>query len=350
MTVLIFNYKNTMWLFDFFKWQFVDVIRWENPENFLLVKKFERDLDEIKDTTNLIVDPWYGAIFVHNGKIEAIQTEWWKWELTTENIPFITALKSWKRLGESNDKASVYFIKTTELLNQKWGTKNPVKYIDPKYSFPVKLRAFWNLSLKIYDIEKFWINYIWTRTEVTVDEINNVVVDRLLQQITSVLANDWYSYVDIDGKRVEIAKKLESALNSEIEILGLQVTDFRLEDTNFDEETEKLILKVSEQTANVKAMNELSDVNNKAMENYTKTKNLDIMQEAAGNDGAMWGMVGTMVWMNMGNMINTNQVASIKSDNDSEEAKLEKLKSMLDKKLITQEEFDTKKKEILNNM
>lgn len=338
-----------MWMFDFLKWQFVDVIRWENPENYLLVKKFERNLDEIKDTTNLIVDPGYGAIFVHNGKIEAIQTQGGKWELSTTNVPFLTALKSWKSLGESNDKASVYFVKTTEVLNQKWGTKNPVKYIDPKYSFPVKLRAFGNLSLKISDIEKFWVNYIGTRSEVTIDEINSVVVDRLLQQITSVLANDGYSYVDIDAKRVEIAKKLETAVNAEIEILGLSITDFRIEDTNFDEETEKLIMKVSEQTANVRAMNELTDVNAKAMENYTRTKNLDIMQEAAGNDGAMWGMVGTMVGMNMGNMMNANQVASTSQGSDGE-AKLEKLKSMLDKNLITQAEFDAKKKEILESL
>jgi hypothetical protein len=46
-----------------------------------------------------------------------------------------------------------------------------------------------------------------------------VVVDRLLQQITSVLATDAYSYVDIDTKRVEIAKKLETQVNAEIEIL-----------------------------------------------------------------------------------------------------------------------------------
>ncbi|MDD5769851.1 MAG: SPFH domain-containing protein [Candidatus Gracilibacteria bacterium] len=336
-------------MFDFFKGQFVDVIRWENPENYLLVKKFSRNLDEIKDTTNLIVDPGYGAIFVHNGKVEAIQTEGGKWELSTENIPFLTALKSWKRLGESNDKSAIYFVKTTEILNLKWGTKNPVKYVDPKYSFPIKLRAFGNLTLKISDIEKFWLNYIGTRSEVSVDEIKEIVVDRLIGQITSILARDAYSYVDIDAKRVEIANKLESLVNAEIEILGLTITDFRIEDTNFDEETEKLIMKVSTQTANVKAMNELSDVSNKAMENYTKTKNLDIMQEAAGNDGAMGGMVGTVMGMNMGNMMNTNQTSSISSGDDTE-LKLEKLKSMLEKNLITQEEFDVKKKEILGNM
>ena len=338
-----------MWMFDFLKWQFVDVIRWENPENYLLVKKFNRSLDEIKDNTTLIVDPWYGAIFVHNWKIEAIQTEGGKWELTTENIPFLTALKSLKRLWESTDKSSVYFIKTTEILNQKWGTKNPVKYVDPKYGFPIKLRAFWNLTLKISDIERFWINYIWTRSEVTIDEIKEIVVDRLLGHITSILATDWYSYIDIDAKRVELAKKLESSVNSEIEILGLTITDFRIEDTNFDEETEKLIMKVSAQTANSKAMNELSDINAKAMDNYTRTKQLDIMQEAAWNEGAMWGIIWTVMWMNMGNQINNSNNNSSTWNQDDMEIKLSKLKSMLDKSLITEDEFNAKKKEILDS-
>jgi membrane protease subunit (stomatin/prohibitin family) len=46
-----------MGMLDFITGQFVDVIRWENPESYLLVKKFHRDLDEIKDSTRLIVDP-----------------------------------------------------------------------------------------------------------------------------------------------------------------------------------------------------------------------------------------------------------------------------------------------------
>lgn len=340
-----------MWLFDFISGQFLDVIRWENPESYLLIKKFERHLDEIKNETTLIVDPWYGAIFVHNWKIEAIQTDSWRWQLSTENVPFLTALKSWKSLWESSDKASVFFVKTTEILNQKWWTKNPVKYIDSKYWFPVKLRAFWNLSLKIVDIEKFFVNYIWTRSEVTVDEINDVVVDRLLWNITSILATSSYSYVDIDAKRAELADLIESKVNAEIEILWLNITDFRIEDTNFDSETEELIKKISVQTANVRAMNELENVSDKSMNNYSKTKNLDILEKAAQNEWSMGWMMWTVMWMNMWNMMNnTISENNSNSNNNDDEAKLAKLKSMLDKSLITQEEYDTKKKQILDNM
>ena len=68
-----------MWFFDIFKDQAIDVIRWENPSDDLLVWKWPQNLDEIKNNSSLIVDPGLAAIFVHNGKIEAIQTQSGKW-------------------------------------------------------------------------------------------------------------------------------------------------------------------------------------------------------------------------------------------------------------------------------
>ena len=39
-----------MWIFDnLFKWQTVDVIRWENPNPDILIWKWDHHLDEIKN-------------------------------------------------------------------------------------------------------------------------------------------------------------------------------------------------------------------------------------------------------------------------------------------------------------
>jgi membrane protease subunit (stomatin/prohibitin family) len=38
---------------------------------------------------------------------------------------------------ESEHKVGIYFFKTTVITDQKWGTKSPIKYIDPSYNFPV---------------------------------------------------------------------------------------------------------------------------------------------------------------------------------------------------------------------
>ena len=337
-----------MWLLNFFSWQTIDVIRWENPESYLLVKKWDRPFDEIKDDATLIVEPGQAAIFVHNGKIEAIQTEPWKWSLETENIPFITAFKNILRGGESPDKSAVFFIKTTEILNQKWGTKNPVKYVDPVYNFPVKLRAFGNFSFKIKDIEKFWKNYIWTRSQVTVDEIRDIIVDRLLQYITDVLAEAKLSYNEIDANRVELAEKIKEKLNENLWDLGLEITDFRIEDTNFTEDTEELIQKIASKTAEAQAINQMWNVDANAMQNYATTRQLDALEKAAENEWNAGAMMWTFVWMNMGQNLWT--VSNVNANQDSPEAKLEKLKQLLDKWLITEEDYEAKKKEILDNL
>ena len=334
-----------MWMLDFFSWQFIDVITWKNPEEFLIVKKFDRPLDEIKDKSTLIVDPWYAAIFVHNGKIEAIQTTPWRWTLDTENVPFITSLKNILRWFESTDKAAIYFIKTIEITNQKWWTKNPVKYVDPIYQFPIKLRAFWNFSFKVSDIEHFWNNYVWTKSEVTVDEIRNLLVDRMLQFITDSFAELKLSYNDIDANRMEIAEKVLSKVNENIWDLWLKITDFRIEDTNFTEDTEELIAKIAEQTANVHNINQLQNVDQKALQNYKTTKQLDIMEKAAENEWSTWSMMWTVVGMNLWNQV--NQSSNNENNSSDIEIKLEKLKNLLDKWLITKEEYEEKKKELL---
>jgi hypothetical protein len=92
------------------------------------------------------------------------------------------------------------------------------------------------------------------------------------------------------------------------------------------------------------------NVSASAMQNYTTTRQLDAMEKAAENEwtsGAMmWTVVGMNMWQTMWNAItwwNGN-------NNDSVEIKLEKLKNLLDKWLITQEDYEAKKKEILNSL
>jgi len=335
---------------NFFSWQAIDVIRWENPESYLLVKKWDRPFDEIKNDATLIVEPGQAAIFVHNWKIEAIQTEPWKWSLETENVPFITAFKNILRGGESTDKWAVFFVKTTEILNQKWGTRNPIKYMDPNYKFPVKLRAFGNFSFKISNLEKFWLGYIGTRNEVTVDEIADIIVDRLLQYITDVFAESSLSYTDIDANRVELATKIKEKLNENLWDLWLEITDFRIEDTNFTEETEELIMKISSKAADAQAINQMWNVSATAMWNYATTRQLDAMEKAAENEWTAGSMMGTMIGMNVGQTMWAGIVWWVNQQQDSVEAKLEKIKNLFDKGLISKEDYEAKKKQILDSM
>jgi len=116
---------------------------------------------------------------------------------------------------ETHDKAQVYFIKTNELTNNKWGTPNSITYIDPVYDFPVELRAFGNFTFKIADIDNFWINYVANKAEVSIDSIRMMIVDRLVGQIASIFAKKKVSYNEIDAYAYDISKELMEATKEE---------------------------------------------------------------------------------------------------------------------------------------
>jgi uncharacterized lipoprotein YehR (DUF1307 family) len=48
---------------------------------------------------------------------------------------------------------------------------------------------------------------------VTIDEIKDIIVDRLLQYITDTFAESKLSYNEIDANRVELAEKIISKVN-----------------------------------------------------------------------------------------------------------------------------------------
>ena len=342
-----------MWLFDAFKNQWIDIIRWENPSSELLVWKFPQALDQIENKSSLIVDPGLAAIFIHNGKIEAIQTEPWTWKLETANIPFVSALKNIMSGFETHDKAQIYFVKTNQITNQKWGTPNSITYIDPVYDFPVELRAFGNFSFRVADVENFWLNYVANKAEVSVDSIRMMIVDRLIGQIGSIFAKKKISYNEIDAYAYEISKELMEATKEEFEKLWLELTDFRIEDTNFTEKTEEFISKITSKSADVAAINKTWNIDRNAMANYSQIEQLNAMNKAAEAGGTagdmMWAGIGMAMWMNMQNQMGNMQNNTQKQE-ESLEDKLVKVKNLFDKGLIDENEYKAKKAEILEKM
>lgn len=344
-----------MWIFDFLKWQAIDVIRWENPSSDVLVKKWERNLDEIKNNSSLIVDPGLSAIFVRNGKIEAIQKESGKWNLETDNIPVITSLKNFMSGFQSHDKSAVYFLKTSEIANQKWGTPNSVTYIDPVYDFPVELRAFGNFSFKIIDIENFWVNYAANREKVLIDDIRMMITDRIIWNIATAFAARKSSYNEVDSQTLAIWAELKELTKEEFLKLGLELTDFRIEDINFTEKTQGFIDKITSKKADIWAINATANIDKNAMANYKELENLEIMKEASKNSGsasdAMWAGIGMAMGANFAKTLQENSSEnSAQNADNSPEKSLEKLKNLFEKNLISESEYNEKKKEILARM
>ena len=337
-----------MGLWDTVKKQLRSVIEWETADHATLFELWSENGDEIKDASTLILKPGQGVVFMYEGKIKAVWTEPGKYDLETDNVPFITTLENYMQAFESSHKVGIYFFWQTEFFNQKWGTVSPIKYQDPVYDFPVGLRAFGNFSFKLVEPEPFFVNVVGSRNRFLVDELRNTIATRLQQPLTDLLAEAGFSYADIDKNRDELSAALTEKLGTEFTGLGLNMTDFRIEATSFDEATNTRIARIADITAEARAAE-------KAGVNYRELQQLEALRDAARNEGGAAGAgVGLGAGIGMGQMF-TQQAAPQQPVQsapaaDDLESKLAKLKSLADKGLITTEDYEKKKTDLLSSL
>lgn len=344
-----------MGLFERVKRQLRSVIEWQDPSPNSLFHRWSNNGDEIKDASKLIVGPGQGCIFIYEGRVEALIIDEGITDLETDNVPFWTTVSKIMQGFTSEHKVGIYYFKMTTILNQRWGTPSVIKYEDPKYKFPVGLRAYGNYSFRIADPAAFFVNVIGGRNDYTTDEFRQVMGARIVQPLTDYLAEGGYTYADIDAQREEIAAGLLEKIKPEFDELGFSMEDFRIEGTSFDEDTMRRINRIADMSAESQAAAA-------AGLNFAQMQQLEAMRDAARNEGGAGMGMGMGAGMAFGNMMgNTMQggaaspggtTAQPGAGNGGREdpmVKLGKLKKMLDAGFISQEEYDAKKKQILDS-
>jgi membrane protease subunit (stomatin/prohibitin family) len=276
------------------------VIEWKDASPDVLIWRWNGTNDELKNASKLIVNPGQAAIFVYRGEIRAIHEDPGLFELRTGNVPFLTTLSKMMQNFTSENKANVYFVKTNLMVNQKWGTRAPVKYTDPVYKFPVGMRAFGNFSFRITDIRMFFNEIAGNQHVVPVSAVKNMIVDRILQPMTDIFAEAGFSYAEIDKNRMELSEAIQKAVEVEFLNLGFEMLDFRIENTDFDEKTQGRIDKISDAIADGQAVNAMGNINRESLGNYASVEQLKALNTAAGNSGAAGLGLGMGAGMGLG--------------------------------------------------
>ncbi|MHA4896007.1 SPFH domain-containing protein [Pedobacter sp. PWIIR3] len=334
-----------MGLGDFFRKQLKTVIEWEDQQPEVLLYKFPVPTSEIKDDSKLTVSPGQGCILVYEGKVTGILSEEGIYGIETDNIPFLTTLSKYMQSFESEHKAHIYFYRKAAIVNQAWGTASPVKYMDATYNLPVELGMYGNYTMCIADPLSFFRDVVGSRDVYTVGDSKDLLMSRLPQALTSLLAQLKLSYIEIDAQLDAISSSLREKLNAEFMILGLELKDFKIQGTNFDKQTQERIGKIADITAESRAAAEggLS---------YLELEKLRALRDAARNEG---GLAGAGLQLGFGMEMarelenKKDELVSFSTSTDPI-VYLQKLKLLLDEKILTQEEFDNKKKEVLGRM
>jgi membrane protease subunit (stomatin/prohibitin family) len=328
-----------MGIADFIKGQFKTVVEWTNQPQDVLFYKFPFKGDEIKHASKLIIAPGQGCLMVYEGKITGIIEQEGIYTLQTDNDPFITSLFKLMQAFESEHKLQVYFYRKAEVTNQGWGTSNRVKYEEPVYRFPVSLGAYGNYSFKLRDAKLFLTETAGLSDMYTAAHAQMLIQSRIEQQLTVTLATSAYSILQIDSKLIEIAEELKNQLNNEFLILGFELTHFKIQGASFDAQTQGQINQIANARAGILAAEQ-------AGLSYSEMEKIQALRDAARNDS---GIAGAGLQFNLGTVLGNTQTEGTTGQPDAV-VQLQKLKTLLDQRILTHEEFDVKKKQWLDKL
>jgi membrane protease subunit (stomatin/prohibitin family) len=345
-----------MALMDFIKKQFIDIIQWTEDGDGTLAWRFPMRDMEIQYGAMLTVRESQLAVFVNEGKVADVFGPG-LYKLTTQTIPVLTYLKNWDKLFESPFKSDVYFFSARQQVDQRWGTPQPITIRDKDFG-AVRLRAFGNYSYRVADPKLFHTQISGTRDLYTVNDLDGQLRGLILQHISDAIASSGIAFLDLATNQSEFARVLTTELAPSFEAIGLKLEGMTVQNLSLPEELQKLL----DQRI---GMGMVGNDMGKFMQ-YQTAQAIPEMAKgvAAGGGGGIAGdAMGLGAGIAMGQVLAKNLQEGLQSGAASQAAQvnatvkpddvmatLEKLGELKAKGILTQEEFDAKKAELLKKL
>ncbi|SOD67645.1 Membrane protease subunit, stomatin/prohibitin family, contains C-terminal Zn-ribbon domain [Alysiella filiformis DSM 16848] len=337
-------------IMNFIRKQFIDVIQWENPDENTLVWRFPVADQEIQNGASLTVRESQAAMFVDEG-VTADVFRAGRYTLTTQTLPVLTNLKNWDKLFQSPFKSDVYFFNTRQQIGRRWGTAQPVTVRDSEFGI-VQLRSFGMYSYRIADPAVFFNEVSGVVESYSGEQLELQLKNIAMTQLATAFATSGVPFLDMAANQVFLSQKMVELLKPEFAKLGLTLENFTVESITLPE-------KVQAALDSRMSMGIVGDLGK-----YTQFQTAQAIPIAAQNEGGMAGigaglgvgagigqaMAGAMAGM-MSPQNQPNQtVQAAAPQSDEPQAKLTKLKTLLDNGLISQDDYDAAKAEVLKQL
>ncbi|MBB1075669.1 SPFH domain-containing protein [Rhodoferax sp. 4810] len=348
-----------MALMDFIKKQFIDVLQWTEDADGTLAWRFPMAGMEIQNGAQLVVRESQMALFVNEGKAADVFGPG-TYKLTTQTLPVLTYLKNWDKLFESPFKSDVYFFSTRQQVDQKWGTPQPITIRDADFG-AVRLRAFGNYSFRVADPKLFHTEISGTRESYTTQDIDGQLRGLVLQNISNAVASSGIAFLDLAANQLSFAQALTRQLAPEFEKIGLKLEGMTVQNVSLPEELQKIMdQKIG--------MGMVGNDMGKFMQ-YQTAQAIPKFAEGAAGGGGGSGIAGDAMGLGagvaLGQVLAQNlssglqglgtqaapaAAAAVGVKPEDVMATLEKLGELKGKGILTQEEFDAKKAELLKKL
>ncbi len=348
-----------MALMDFIKKQFIDILQWTEDSDGTLAWRFPMEGLEIQNGATLVVRASQMAVFVNEGQVADVFGPG-TYKLTTQTLPVLTYLRNWDKLFQSPFKSDVYFFSTRQQVDQKWGTPQPITIRDKDFG-AVRLRAFGNYAYRVADPKLFHTEISGTRGEYTVADLDGQLRGLVLQNISSAIAASGVPFLDLAANQVMFADALAQTLQPAFERIGLKLEGMTVQSLSLPEELQK----VMDQKI---GMGMVGNDMGRFMQ-YQTAQAIPKFAEGGGQGGGVAGdAMGLGAGVALGQVLAQNlqqglqqpqpqggapavpQPAPVGVRPEEVMATLEKLGELKAKGILTQDEFDAKKAELLKKL
>lgn len=368
-----------------------DIIKYEGDNSTFIWK---HPCEDFNSLTQLIVHESQEAIFMMNGQALDLFGAG-RYTLETQNIPKIGKALNRTTDGQTPFHCEVYFINKTEQMAIKWGTDSKVQFMEPTYNFPISIGASGEMSLRAEDSRKLLLKLVGTENFLGQENLTRYFRAFLMTKVKSYLAQvireQKISIFEIDERLNEISSALLKMLQSDFADYGVALERFfittivkpdgeasyeKFKSLHFRQYADIAEAKLRQQTAVIDAETQAQRTviesqamaTKRAQEGYTyqQERGFDVAQDVAQNEavgqftnmgvgfgtmagvgGAVGGVVGSAVNNAFESVNNQPQQAD---DMAVFKAKIDKLTMMKEAGMLTDEEFNNLKTQLLSSI
>ena len=264
--------------------------------------------------------------------------------------------------GMSSEEKRVAFVNLREIRGLKFGTRGPLAYNDLFYGTDLEVYSYGSFAVQVMNPETFVQNFVPANvTSYSLDDpqARAQLLSEFLQSFISAVnsLSAEYRISQLPSQANSIASRIsteEGNAGTWPERFGLQLTSVAIENIEFSEESRDLIRQFSEKKMGVRAYEDAS-------QQAANIAAQQMIAEGLRNNGLGDGG-GMLFGMNLASALNPQnatfagagtaptepQTESAKTSSlDNQIETLKKLKELLDAGILSQDEFDAKKREIL---
>ena len=351
----------------------IDVLKYDGPNNVLVWKwrssSNQSREEELRYGTQLVVNQSQEACFIKGGQMLDVFGPGTH-TLSSKNLPILSSIIGLAFGGDSPFKAEVYYINKAVSMDAKFGLI-PFNMIEPNFRIPIPVTSRGSYALAVSDSKVFLNKIVGTvadfETRTLSQYFRGVITEATKNAITKIAHEQKLSPLELESIVFEVANAVRGLLANTILDYGLDLRLFNIEAIPIiddDPKVKKIIEDyqriMSEDTQERMRLKRRAD----NLEVYKVERSFDTSEKVAENMGGGLGeggnLIGTMIGMGMVNPI-ANQMGNIMQNNtqatnpnnnsqvsnDEIIKLLEQLGKLKASGILTEDEFNYKKKELL---